>query len=102
VNGDRRRSPAFARSLVGLDRCRNAWASRLPDTEVEEELGTSRGRLFMADVDGDGVISALLGTESRPAEKPDEVVAQVRVCESYSHLPQREVKGPPSNVPLRL
>ena len=59
------------------------------------------GRL-VANLDGDRVVVTLLGREPGPVKEPDQIVAQVRMGESYSHLPQRGVSGTALAPPLRV
>jgi hypothetical protein len=72
--------------LLGLKRCGDAWASRLPNLEVELELCPKLWRISLfPELDADRAVVAFHGGKPHPLEEANEVVYQRRMADSNSH-----------------
>jgi hypothetical protein len=75
-----------ADSVLGLERCRDAWASRLPNLDVELELCPRLWRSPLSpELDTDRAVVAFHGGKPHPLEEANEVVYQRRMADSNSH-----------------
>jgi hypothetical protein len=75
-----------ADSVLGLESCGDAWASRLPNLDVELELCPKLWRSPLSpEIDADRVVVAFHGRKPHPLEEANEVVYQRRMADSNSH-----------------
>lgn len=90
MNGPRPKRPLAATlcadRVLGFERYRDAWASRLPNLDVELELCPKLWRSpLSAELDADRGVVALHDGKPHPLEEANEVVYQRRMANSNSH-----------------
>jgi hypothetical protein len=75
-----------ADSVLGFERYRDAWPSRLPNLDVELELCLKLWRSPLSpELDADRGVVAFHGGKPHPLEEANEVVYQGRMANSNSH-----------------
>jgi hypothetical protein len=75
-----------ADSVLGLEGCGDAWASRLPNLDVELKLCLKLRRSPLSpELDADRAVVAFHGGKPHPLEEANEVVYQRRMADSNSH-----------------